>query len=244
MKPVKVEYEGRDLEAMHFAENYHRLILELFSPFIGEHLVEVGAGTGSFSRLLLEKQPASLTLIEPSEMFIELEKGLVSAVTKPAITLYNNIFTQVADELAASTSRPDTIFYVNVLEHIEYDVLELETVMHVLADGGHVCIFVPACPALYSDFDKCLGHYRRYKKDELLDNCRAVGLEIVEARYFDMAGIVPWFLKFRLLRSITIASSFVTIYDKLVVPIMKLLENLVRPPIGKNLLVVGRKSTV
>ena len=69
------EYFGRDLEAMSFAVNYHRWILREFDGFIGQHLLEVGAGTGSFSRLLLEKNPATFVAIEPSSNMYPLLEG-------------------------------------------------------------------------------------------------------------------------------------------------------------------------
>jgi hypothetical protein len=34
MKNPKVEYVGKDLEAMDFAENYHRWILDVFRPYL------------------------------------------------------------------------------------------------------------------------------------------------------------------------------------------------------------------
>ena len=64
-----VEYPGRDLEAMSFAVNYHKWILNEFRPYLGKSVVEVGAGTGSFSELLIEERIERLTLIEPSAMF-------------------------------------------------------------------------------------------------------------------------------------------------------------------------------
>jgi hypothetical protein len=47
-------YFGKDLEAMSFANNYHRWILSEFLPYLGSSVAEVGAGTGSFSSLILE----------------------------------------------------------------------------------------------------------------------------------------------------------------------------------------------
>ena len=61
----KVVYVGKDLEAMSFAVNYHKWILEEFRPFLGKRLVEVGAGTGSFSEMLIGENPEDLALIEP-----------------------------------------------------------------------------------------------------------------------------------------------------------------------------------
>src|SRR6185503_16638370 len=66
--PMKEQwtYPGRELESMAFAVNYHRWILDIFRPYLGKRIVEVGAGSGSFSELLLETKPEQLDSIEPS----------------------------------------------------------------------------------------------------------------------------------------------------------------------------------
>ena len=48
------EYPGKELEAMSFAANYHRWIVDEFKPFLGRTAVEVGAGRGDLSALLLQ----------------------------------------------------------------------------------------------------------------------------------------------------------------------------------------------
>jgi SAM-dependent methyltransferase len=240
MKTVEVEYVGKDLEAMDFAENYHRWILNLFRPYIGKHIVEVGAGTGSFSTLLLETNPESLSLVEPSGMYTALTEKLSKLTETAGVCFFKSIFVEVADQIGQE-KKPDTMMYINVLEHIEDDRLELITINRSLAVGGYACIFVPSMPALYSDFDKRLGHYRRYNKKELVEKCEAAGFEIRVARYFDFLGILPWFVKYRLMGSLTMESGAVQLYDRLVVPIIRPLENLVNPPLGKNLLVVAEK---
>ena len=45
---TKAEYLGRDLEAMSFAKNYHKWIIEEFKPYFGKNVAEVGAGSGNF----------------------------------------------------------------------------------------------------------------------------------------------------------------------------------------------------
>ena len=88
----KVVYVGKDLEAMSFAVNYHKWILEEFRPFLGKKLVEVGAGTGSFSEMLLQEKPENLALIEPSEMFKFLEQNISQFESETAVNYYNSIF--------------------------------------------------------------------------------------------------------------------------------------------------------
>lgn len=236
----KVEYVGKDLEAMDFAVNYHRWILEIIKPFLGKHLVEVGAGTGSFSELLLETEPATLALVEPSAMVEDLKKNLADKSFSTAVEIFPNIFAEVAVRLQKQQS-PDSVIYINVLEHIADDRLELETVHRTLREKGRVFIFVPALPSLFSEFDRHIGHFRRYRKREIIEKCQNAGFRVVLSNYFDVAGILPWLLKYRLLKSKTMESGAVQLYDKFVVPVAKPLENFVAPPIGKNLIVVAEK---
>lgn len=241
MKTPKVEYIGKDLEAMDFAENYHRWILGFCRPYLGKRIVEVGAGTGSFSELLMETAPATVALIEPSEMFDALQDKISSLETPIETRLFNDIFVNVSDEIRREIG-PDSIVYINVLEHIEDDNLELETAHDCIEIGGHVCIFVPAMPALMSDFDRRIGHFRRYRKRELAKKCQDAGFSISSIRYFDLPGVLPWFIKYRLMRSLKMESGSVQLYDKAVVPIIKPVESIISPPFGKNLLVIAQKQ--
>jgi hypothetical protein len=86
-----------------------------------------------------------------------------------------------------------------------------------------------------------MGHFRRYGKKPLCGLIREVGFTLVKARYFDLAGIVPWYINFVLLHS-TFGSAKIALYDKLVVPMMRPIENLISPPIGKNVLLIGKKE--
>src|SRR5215213_11859161 len=134
-----VSYPGKDLEAMSFAVKYHRWIFESFRPYLGKNLVEVGAGTGSFSKLLLESGPERLTLVEPSEMFEQLVQNIDAANTKTKISFFNSIFTSSMLEIGAA--EPDTVLYINVLEHIEDDEGELRAIHSVLGANGTCLIF-------------------------------------------------------------------------------------------------------
>jgi len=240
MSEPKVEYVGKDLEAMDLADKYHEWIFETMRPYLGTDLVEVGAGTGGFSKLLLSTSPTSLTLVEPSQMFGALKANVSKSSHNGTVRYFNNIFSAVADRISAE-KRPDSVIYVNVLEHIEDDRAELEKVFETLAPGGRFFVFVPAQPFLYSEFDKSIGHFRRYRRKELVEKCTAAGFEIKLARNFDLAGVVPWYVKYRLLGSRSMEPGIVNVYDKLVVPIAKRMEGVISPPIGKNLLVIAER---
>jgi len=234
-------YAGRDLESMSLARNYHRWILDLFAPHLGRRVVEVGAGTGSFSELLLGRAPESLTLVEPSP---EMHRLLVARVgripTRARVRVHNDTFARVARRLKEE-ERPDSIIYVNVLEHVEDDEAELRLVSDTLTTGGRAFVFVPAFQWLYGSFDRQVGHQRRYTRRELAAKCERAGLAVVESRYFDAAGVLPWWLKYRVLRSEKMEPAAVKFYDDFCVPVVRRVEALLPPPVGKNVLLVAEK---
>lgn len=240
MKKVEVEYAGADLESMDLAVNYRSWILDIFRPFLGNRIVEVGAGTGSFSRMLLETDPERLVLVEPSGMFDKLVAEIGRNEHGAEISFYNDIFHNCAG-IIKGNGRPDTIVYINVLEHIEDDEKELELILDVIAEGGRLCVFVPAVGFLLSDFDRRIGHFRRYSRQDLIGKCERAGFKIRLARWFDLPGVLPWLIKYRLMRSVTMEHGAVKLYDRTVVPLLRPLENCINPPIGKNLIVVAEK---
>lgn len=233
-----VVYVGKDLEAMSFAVKYHKWILNDFEPYIGRNIVEVGAGTGDFSTLLLSKPIETLTLIEPSEMFEQLSNNIRSETI--SVRFHKNIFADVSEEIGSST-KPDTIIYINVLEHIENDADELRLIFNCLQPGGRALIFVPALPQLYGEFDRQIGHFRRYLKGELTEKSKAAGFLVQVAKYFDFVGMIPWFVKYKIFRSDSLEGSLIKLYDQYVVPLNRAIEGFAAPPVGKNLLFVLEK---
>ncbi|HEY6232383.1 MAG TPA: methyltransferase domain-containing protein [Pyrinomonadaceae bacterium] len=239
------KYPGRELEAMAQAANYHRWILRLFAPYLGQHLVEVGAGLGSFSELILENHDCqTLSLVEPSaEMYQQLAvkaPSLTNDLKHTRVLTYHANFVDAAP-LIKNNQPPDSIIYVNVLEHIEEDELELATVQQTLGSGGRVFLFVPALPWLYGAFDERVGHVRRYTRRSLEQKLERAGFKTLMSTYFDALGIAPWWIKYCLLRSERMEPAGVRFYDRFVVPAVSRMEAVIRPPLGKNVIVVAER---
>lgn len=233
------DYEGGDLEAMMLAAHYYRWILDTVRPYIGENVVEVGAGVGSFSRLLMEALPQKVTLVEPAKsMHDKLAATVVTTETTTVVT-HNNYMKDLVGAL--QKAKPDTFVYINVFEHIEDDEDEFKRLGRLVQKSGHVIIFVPALNSLYSNFDKSIGHYRRYTKKSLRELCEASGLEVVKLRYMDMPGIMPWWFSFMMLKRTALVPTLVHTYDNLCVPVIRLFEDMIEAPIGKNLLLVAKR---
>lgn len=235
-------YPGRELEAMNGASNYHGWILGIFKPFLGRHLVEVGAGLGSFSELIVAQHSCeTLSLVEPSKgMYEGLVVNARRLSTFTRVDTYHGTFPEAA-ALIKQKEAPDSIIYVNVLEHIADDELELETIRKNLSEAGRVFLFVPALAWLYGAFDERVGHVRRYTKSELEEKLHRSGFKMILSSYFDLPGIAPWWVKYCLLKSSTMEPAGVRLYDRFVVPATRRLESLISPPLGKNVIAIAQK---
>ena len=230
----KTNYLGKDLEAMMLAHNYNQWILKEIGSYLSGVTAEVGAGTGTLTGLLASRVKELHSFEPSSNMFPVLESEFSG---EKKVRLKNEFFTETAQ---ANQNFFDAIVYINVMEHIKDDFAEMKLMEHSLKPSGYGVIFVPAIQALYSDFDRKLGHYRRYDKKRLRQIAKEANLEIVRLSYFDFVGIIPWFIVFKLLRR-SLTGSDVSFYDRFVIPIISRIESTIRPPIGKNLLLVVRK---
>jgi len=112
----------------------------------------------------------------------------------------------------------------------------------LLAPGGTLALFVPAMPALYGSLDFKSGHYRRYDRSLLRSVIADAGLEVDTLKYLDVAGIIPYFIMYRLLDVPTLDAGSSKVYDRLIVPVSRLIQRFVGSPArGKNLLAVARR---
>jgi SAM-dependent methyltransferase len=230
---LKFSYPGKELEAMSFATNYHDWIVDEMKPFLGNKTVEVGAGVGDLSALLLKTSVTHLYAFEPSDnLFVVLKEKFES---NPGVTLVNDFLAN--HELPQDI---DSVLYINVLEHIEEDRHELSMARNVIRPGGHLLLFVPALSWLFSEADQQAGHFRRYHLKGLVERVEEAGFRVNRVRYFDIAGIIPWYVNFVLLKN-SFSSGSIALYDKLVVPPMRIIEKMITPPLGKNLLLVASR---
>lgn len=233
---IKGQYTGHDLEAMTGAENYNNWLVSLVSPYLGKVVAEVGAGNGNITSLLVKRNIEQLIAFEPSSKMYTILTDNLSNESK--LTLVNNTF---LNTVMNYEDYFDTVLYFNVLEHIEDDKKELLGVKRCLRRDGFLCIFVPAFNWLYSEFDKSIGHFRRYGKKQLIHLLSSAGYNIEKAIYVDLAGIIPWYIFFVLMKR-KLSPNNTRVYDRTIIPVMKRIEKILNIPCGKNILIIARKS--
>jgi hypothetical protein len=157
-----------------------------------------------------------------------------------SVKTYNDTLKNVANQIR-SEDTPDSVIYVNVLEHIADDLDELQIINRTLDAGGRLFAFVPALRWLHGSYDRQINHFRRYTRSELERKCITAGFKVITSRYFDLIGVLPWWVKYKLLQSNNMEQGAVRFYDQRIVPIAKTLESTLTPRLGKNVLLIAEK---
>jgi hypothetical protein len=134
----------------------------------------------------------------------------------------------------------DSIIYVDVLEHIEADAAELTGAARHLRPGGYIVVLSPAHQWLFSEFDSSLGHFRRYSSDSL----RAVApheLEVSTIEYLDSIGVLASGANRFLLRKGMPSSAQIKVWDRMIVPLSRVIDPLLGRRLGKSVLGAWKK---
>lgn len=227
-------YPATELEAMAQAHNYCQWILSYFAPYLGERIVEIGAGAGTFSELLLRREATEeLVLFEAAANLCPfLRRRFTDSKVRLHCSPFEPSFLNIA---------PDSVVMVNVLEHVLNDESLLSQIYVSLKLGGSLLLFVPAFQWNYGSLDKAFEHHRRYSRRELKRKLENAGFRVEHLRYVNIMGIASWFLAGKVFRQSTIKAPQVRWYDRWIVPWSFKLEHVCAPPLGQSLLAVALK---
>ena len=228
-----INYVGKELDNFSVARLWRKYVIySLKKYFKDKKVLEVGSGIGSFSELII-KDAKSLTMLEPDKNFsLYLKKKFKD--NNKVIEIINGTTENI------KANKYDAIIHCQVLEHIENDQEEITRNLNLLNKDGYLLICVPSFMSLYSNFDKSIGHYRRYtKKDFLLFNLQ--GSKIEKMFYLDSSGYLIYKIFKLLLNSSNPKKFMVYIWDKIFIPITFVLDKFLNDKFGKNLVVIVKK---
>ena len=225
----KIHYNGFELEHFDSASNFRKYQVSLILKYINGNFVEVGAGKGGLVPYY-KKIPKSVTLLEP-------EKKLFKILKKKFYSRKIRIKNHTVNKLK---SYYDTIIYYDVLEHIKKDLIEVRTASRKLKKNGYLIFNVPAYQSFFSEFDRSVGHYKRYNKKDFIDIEKNTNLKIEKLVYYDSIGFL--FLVLNKIFSLkqTNLKNKIFLWN-LLIPVSKLIDFLTFNMFGKSLLCVFRK---
>ena len=225
----KSNYDGWELNFFDKAQNFRNYQWSLFRNKIKKKILEVGPGNCVFLQryYYISKE---IHLFEPSKKIRDKLKKKTKKLKKvKLLSKYDN-------------SKYDAVIYLDVLEHIKDDRNEISSAYKRLKKEGYLIISVPAFQHLYTDYDKKIGHFRRYDKKLFKSIFKELNLKNYKMTYFDSVGYFLILIsKFLSVSNKVNFSGSVKLWNFLI-PISKILDYFLRPLIGKSLMVIIKKN--
>ncbi len=234
------KYIGNELELFANAKNWKSYWSELVAPYLGTNIMEVGAGLGGSTQLLMPKvnNLDRWTALEPDEA---LSSQIPKNLEKSGLGVEKLTITEKYLKDYQPSKQYDSLLYIDVIEHIEQDKDEVHLAVDRLINGGHLIILVPAHNFLFSPFDRAIGHYRRYNKKMLLE-VLPENLEVVHLKYLDSLGLFLSAGNRLIAKQKYPTLKQILFWDKAVVPVSKILDKMLFHQFGKSLLLIGKKK--
>lgn len=107
-----------------------------------------------------------------------------TALERSEISKGNTYYYDINDRHSSLKGKYDLILLFDVLEHIENEDLFLKSIKFHLGLKGKLLINVPAYNTLYSNYDKAVGHFRRYNLNYLNKVLTVNNFKLVQVSYW------------------------------------------------------------
>lgn len=230
-----LEYIGKELELFSNAKNWAHYLESQIKPYLHGTVIEVGAGIGSRTQQLCQYVDTWIAVEPDYEMWLHLTTIIKSSQSMKNVQAFHGTLKDLPKNLYA-----DAILYVDVLEHIENDQQELLLAKAKLHSMGFLVVLSPAHQWLYSEFDRSIGHWRRYSLKSLLD-IAPTKMKISSQKMLDSVGMFASLANKLLLKKNMPTRRQISFWDKYLVRASKYLDPLIDYSLGKSVLVVWQK---
>jgi glycosyltransferase involved in cell wall biosynthesis len=224
----------RTLRRLDSLKRYNTWIWERLAPYVGQRVLEVGAGSGTMTRFLYGRE-----LIVATDREVPYLDRLRNRFRRKPGVVVERLDLDTDDALELTRYAFDTVTCINVLEHTADDATALRRAYQLLQPGGRIIVFVPAGRKLFGALDRGVGHQRRYERDELIEKLRAAGFEIEDVSFQNRAAKLAWWLNSRIFHRTAMPAAQSKLFD-FFVPLWKSLEG-PHPSTGLSLIAIARK---
>ena len=227
-----MKYPGKELEIFDKASFWRNYLFLLIKKYFGKKILEVGAGIGSFTNIYKNKK-LQINLTEIDNNNFEILKTKFS--DSKEIKVEKKYIHQINEKF-------DTILYLSVLEHIEEDKKEINEAINKLEDSGHLIICVPAHNYMYSNFDREIGHFRRYG-ESFFKKLSFNNATLKKTFFIDSFGYLLYFFnKLMFSKEVYPSKLKVLVWDKIFIPLTYFLDFITFYKVGKNIICIFKKD--
>jgi glycosyltransferase involved in cell wall biosynthesis len=226
-------YGSQILGRLNRAPRFTQWMADVIRPYVGQRVLEIGAGTGNLTAQLIPRPLYWATDINPLYLMYLENVGRNRPYMRVGFTDGEK------EESYPKGQSFDTVICLNVVEHLSNDVGALLNIRAALEEGGRAIILVPCGPGLYGTLDEVLGHYRRYTRKSLEQVVAKADFKLEHVLEFNRLGVIAWWLNGRMLRRRTFGLWQIKMLN-LLTPIFRMIDKaLPLPPL--SLIAIIRK---
>lgn len=238
------EHDEEGLETLRVisdATNFNNWTFEAIRPWCTGTILEIGSGIGNISDRFISRK-ADITLTDIRNNYLaHLKEKYPHLADENKIRHLDLVHPDFDNTYSDLFSQFDSVFALNVVEHIEDDHKAVSNAFKFLKPGGRLILLMPAYQSLYNNFDRELYHFRRYNRSEMIQLLLHSGCSNISSFYFNAAGIPGWIFSGNFLRYKTIPQSQMNLFDKLV-PVFRLVDRLLMKKTGLSVIGIGEKK--
>ena len=188
------EYGSRILAELERARRFNVWMGDILRPYIGERVLEIGAGIGNLTNQFIPRELYVASDINPN--YLHYLRSF--SFGKPYLRVMN-INAEAADHFQTIKNQFDTVLMLNVLEHVD-QTKALNNVWSALERGGKAIILVPQHPSLFGTLDQALEHKKRYDIDDFRESLTEAGFRVERIFDFNRFSVPGWWVNGRVLR--------------------------------------------
>jgi SAM-dependent methyltransferase len=229
------EYGSSILSGLKHARRLNFWIARTLRPFMGDRVVEIGAGIATLTNQLI-----------PRELYVAADSnphcvGYLQSFSfgKPYLHVLN-LDPSDAEHFDGLREKFDTALVVNILDRVVDDQAVLKNVWASLQPGGRAIVFVPQNPKVFGELDKALGRRERYTRAKLEELLRASGFQVDQIFDFNRFSVPGWWLNGKLLKKSRISRLQLKAVD-VAMPILSRIDKLF-PWKGLNIVAIAKKA--
>ncbi|MGG7036924.1 MAG: class I SAM-dependent methyltransferase [Flavobacterium sp.] len=238
MEIKEIDLEGlATLSVIEKADRFNGWMYHTIAPFCKGRILEIGSGIGNISQFFIANKQ-EIVLSDLRDNYIDILKSKFTAEVVKIDLVDPDFDIKYKDFLGTF----DTVFALNVVEHIKDDVQAIANCKKLLKNNGDLIILVPAYQALFNNFDVELEHFRRYTQKTLKPVILKNDLKIIKTFSFNLIGILGWYFSGNILKKKTIPEGQMGLFN-LLVPIFKLADKVTFNKIGLSVICVSTKES-
>jgi glycosyltransferase involved in cell wall biosynthesis len=228
------EYGTRLVSELEKARRFTLWEGETVRPYIGDRVLELGAGVGSITNQFI---PRELYVVgEQNPNYLTYLKSY--AIGKPYLHVAE-LDPAHPESFRELQGQFDTVLLFDILEHQVDAAATLQIANACLRDGGRVIVMVPQCKSRYGPLDLERGRRQRFEAEEFRKLLSDAGFRVEHLADFNKLSVPGWLLNNKVLHRKRFSRLQLKFFDTML-PLLRRFERL-WPWKGLSLIAVAAK---